>query len=308
MRGVEEMEGKEKAGEGRKPENDNYSLGVAFYRTDMFEKALECFRNSLDSPEVHENSLLYIGLIFSRRGDYESASRYFKQLVEESPENIVAYNNLAVALEGMGMAREAELLYQEAQKISPLASQILANRGILKFRAGDYRQARDHLEQAIHLNREMPFALFYLGMTYLKLSMWDEAEESLERGLELSPDSPALLNNLGIIYKKAGDFQRALRCSMRAIEVSTGLDSPYRNIDDIFCIIGEWEECRKQFDEAFPDPEKRAKYLLFLGDYYYRNREYDLAGQIWAHVLEIDPENEVALEKMEGLRSPGTET
>ena len=237
-------------------------------------------------------------MICFRKGDHRNASKHFQRLLEENPENIVAYNNLAVTFEKMGMMREAELLYREAQKISPLASQVLANRGILEYRRGDYTLARDYLERSVHLNRGMAFAYFYLGLSHLRLSMQDEAEESLERSLALSPDHPILLNNLGILYKKAGDFPRALACSFPALDVDRNLTRPYRNVDDILCIIGEWEECRKQIEEAVPDPERRFNLLLLMGQSYLDQEDYDLARKMWELALEIDPDSEEVRKKI----------
>jgi len=301
MKNVEEMKdtGKKPGTNGDK--GDNYSLGMAFYRTDMLDEALEKFEKSLKHPDTADGSLFYLGLIYFQKGEYHRATRHFKDLLEKSPDNLVVYNNLAVSLEREEMFREAELIYKEAQKISPLASQVLANVGILMYRRGDYKDAREYLERAVHLNHNMAFAYFYLGMTYLNLSMWDEAEECIKNGLQLSPDNPVLFNNLGVIYKKAGDFQKALNCSLRAVEVNPGLSSPYLNIDDIFCIIGEWEECQNLFDEVIPDQQRLVKLLDKLGDHYHSKKDFELTQKMWRRILEIEPDNKSIKNKIKKM-------
>jgi tetratricopeptide (TPR) repeat protein len=307
MKNVEEMKDTEKKPGTVGDKGDDYSLGMAFYRTEMLEEALEKFKKSLKHPDTAEGSLFYLGMIYFQKGEYQRASRHFKDLLEKSPDNLVVYNNLAVSLEREEMFKEAELVYKEAQKISPLASQVLANVGILMYRRGEYEGAQEYLERAVHLNHNMAFAYFYLGMTYLNLSMWDEAEECLKNSLLLSQDNPVLFNNLGIIYKKAGDFQKALNCSLRAVEVDPGLASPYINIDDIFCIIGEWGECEKLFDEVIPERKRLVKLLDMLGEHYHSRKDFELAQKMWQRVLEIEPKNKDIKKKIKKMNREDVE-
>jgi tetratricopeptide (TPR) repeat protein len=301
MKDVEEK--KESGGEGGadKTGGDDYSLGLAFYQTDMLDDALERFEKSVRKPDRLEGSLFYIGMIHFRRGDYEKAVLYFKQLLEENPENLVAYNNLAVTFEKEGLVKEAELLYREAQKISPLASQVIANIGILQYHRGEYKKARKNLQRAVHLNRSMAFAYFYLGMTCLKLSKWDEAEENLEQSLRLSPDNPIIHNNLGILCRMTGDFTRGLRYSLWALELDDNLSRAFDNVDKIFCLIGEWGECLKSLDEAVPDRERNLHFLIRLADYYFSKGDYEMTHQILQKGREVDPDNRRIKERFEKL-------
>ena len=300
MRNVEEKKELEKG----KNRGDDYSVGMAFYRTDMLDKALEKFRRSSENSETADLSLFYIAMIYFRKGEYQKASVRFKKLLEENPEDLAAYNNLAVTLEKLGMEKEAELLYREAEKISPLASQVLANLGVLFYRRGEYTRARENLERAVHLNRGMAFAYFYLGMTCLKLSMWDEADEYLEMSLELSPDNPVIYNNLGIVFKKTGDFRRGLRCSLRALGLDQSLQPAYAKVDDMLCIAGEWDECRKLLDEAVPERDLSARCLDLMGDYYHSRGDYELAHRVWQKSLDTDPENQAIQAKIDKLETP----
>ena len=307
MKDVEEKKSSGNGGGSGGTGGDDYSLGMAFYRTGMLDEALERFEKSAGRPEMMEASLFYIGMIHFKRGEYRKASEHFKKLLEGNPENISAYNNLAVTLERMGMAKEAELLYHEALKISPLASQVLANIGVCFYRREDYLQAREHLERAVLLNRGVAFASFYLGMTYLKLSMWDEAESHLMSALELSPDNPVIFNNLGVIFRMTGDFQRAIQYAARAMEIDDSISQPYANIDDCLCILGDWEECQRQFDAAIPERDRLVRILIRLGDYYQSKEDFDLAHQIWSRVLEIEPDNRSVKEKIDRLKRPDLE-
>ncbi len=286
---------------GQDADDDDYSLGMAFYRTGMMDEALEKFERSLEHTDTEEGSLFYMGMIYFHKGEYHEASRYFKELLEKIPENLVVYNNLAVSLEREEMYREAELVYKEAQKISPLASQVLANVGILSYRRGEFDEAREYLERAVQLNHNMAFAYFYLGMSYLRLAMVEEAEECLKSSLQISQDNPVLFNNLGVIYKKTGDLKKALGFSMRAVELDPGLSLPYVNIDDIFCIVGEWEECQKMFDEAIPEQKRLARLLDILGDHYHARNDIELTQKMWQRVLEIDPRNKSVQKKIKKM-------
>jgi tetratricopeptide (TPR) repeat protein len=308
MRNVEEMKNMGGKGEVDNAGGDDYSLGLAFYQTDMMDEALERFEKSVENPESAEGSLFYMGMILFRKGNYPEAINYFKKLLEENPENLVVYNNLAVMLENEGMVREAELLYREAQKISPLASQVLANIGTLMYRREDYMQAREYLERAVHLNRNMAFAYFYLGMTCLKLSMWDEAEEYLCASLQLSPDNPIILNNLGIFHKKTGDFLKGIRYSLGALEIEKKMPNPYVNIDEIFCIIGDWDECVKTIDEAIPESDRNTTFLVMLGDYYYSKKDFEMAHKMWQRASQVNPKDKRIKRKLKKLESLDSES
>jgi Flp pilus assembly protein TadD len=69
-----------------------------------------------------------------RSGEIPLAARLFRNSDAQSPNNAIAYNNLAGTLYQMGMADSAKILWEKALKIDPDNAQIRKNLEFVKNR------------------------------------------------------------------------------------------------------------------------------------------------------------------------------
>ena len=73
---------------------------------------------------------------------------------------------------------------------------VLSNRGFEEISKGNYREAETHLEEALLLNPNNPYALLNMGVVYHETWRPEKAREMYERVIALQPGEQANLSNI----------------------------------------------------------------------------------------------------------------
>jgi tetratricopeptide (TPR) repeat protein len=171
--------------------------------------------------------------------------------------------------------REA-LAAAEKLGVSEVAVVYLNNLGNASFDLGEYQQAVDYLEQALHVaqnsdNRSGEGSVFgSLGRVFSEVGEYQEAIEfynqSLEIFQELQDEANQLLalGSLGIAYKSIGDYAKAMDYYEEAqkLAVETGdIRSQGKlagNLGILFAMTGDLDQAVRYFEEDLAIAEKLA--------------------------------------------------
>ena len=120
------------------------------------------------------------------KGDVETAEELYRQVLEEDPNNKVAYYNLGVLEEGKGPDSRAEEYYSKALAIDPNFVPALFNLAIRREAAGNPQEAADIYRKIIQLEPSMARARLNLGFVLLrKLGQKEEGKDELLKAIIL---------------------------------------------------------------------------------------------------------------------------
>ena len=95
----------ERVNDARVEEHRN--LGVAFYKTGMFDEAEREFRRVAELRPAEGASLFYLGLIALRQARWADAVESFRASVDKSGARAASLHNLSLALERQGNSEPA---------------------------------------------------------------------------------------------------------------------------------------------------------------------------------------------------------
>ena len=138
------------------PDNSIYfenlisSLNYSYQR----DKALELLNKKTEKDPGHIYSINQLGVIFFQSGDYQKALEYFKKHLELEPSNAIAYDNLGFALEKLNEPREAAKTY-----LNGVSCDVSFYEKAIKIYIGleDYETAQKILEEAKEANNGKEF-------------------------------------------------------------------------------------------------------------------------------------------------------
>ncbi|MFY9270370.1 MAG: tetratricopeptide repeat protein [Candidatus Manganitrophaceae bacterium] len=161
-------------------------------------------RNSLDNLSDKSESkilkkkeaprLLEEGVRFYERGDWESANKVFRQLIERTPFSSAAHNNLGLVLRRQGKIKEALDHYHEAVRLNPKYAEAENNLGLAYDQTGSIDQAVTHYRRAIDIKPDISH--FHLNYATLLERKGDFAgakkEYQLFLKLEANPRSEVI--------------------------------------------------------------------------------------------------------------------
>lgn len=122
-------------------------------------------------------------------GDFQSAEKNLREILEASPKNPIALNNLGY-------------LFLESGK--------------------NFEEALELISAAVKTDPKNPSYLDSLGWAYFKLGQFEKAEKNLRKALKLEPVAPTILEHLGDVLKARGKSEEADAVWRKALLYATG--------------------------------------------------------------------------------------
>jgi tetratricopeptide (TPR) repeat protein len=292
------------AGESRVLEHRN--LGVAFYRTGMYDEALREFRRVVELQPGDQVAEFHIGLVALRQDRLDDAIRTFRAIGAREAAPASVFVNLAHALERSGRYDEARAALDDAERLQPQEPMSELAHGVLSLRRGDVEGADRHLQRAAERwgGEARPAAWFhYAGLVAALRGELDRATDVLEQGVVAYPHVSALHNNLSVALERRGRYAEALAAAERGSVEDPALPQLHKNLGDLQYRAGHYDEALDAYQRAVRyDPELGGDIYLKMGNVRYRRGERDDAMRCWERSLALAPDNPMARNNLETAR------
>jgi tetratricopeptide (TPR) repeat protein len=285
---------------------EHRNLGIAFYRTSMFDEALREFKRVVDLRGGDAHAEFHLGLIALRQGRLEDAVRTFRGCATRPGGLTAALVNLAYALERAGRIDEARASLVDAAAARPSDPMVRLAQGVLALRGGDIKAAAKHFEECAQLWKPeaRPAAWYHYAslVTALRGDL-DRAVMLLEDGVRAFPRAAALHNNLAVVLERRGRYEEAAAAADRAITEDPTQAPAHKNAGDLHYRRGQYDDALECYARAVRlDPNLGGDVYLKLGNIRYRRRERDEAVQLWERSLALAPDNPMARNNLEMAR------
>jgi len=156
-----------------------------------FAELLEQDKSSMEALYYRGNFLLYA------MGDLEESRRLFEEVLKKDPGFALAHYDLAAVHRDMGDMEQAIASYEKTLALQPNFPEALSNLGGFYYRAGQVEKARATFERALAVYPNFVQGLSNLGAVLNKLERPQEARSLLEKALRLDPEFAVAYFNLG---------------------------------------------------------------------------------------------------------------
>ncbi len=245
-------------------------------------------------------ALLCVFRIVTRNRDWRNDYVLYAQTLKISPGATHIRNNLGVVCWNHGDIACAEKEWRLALKFSPHDPIVLSNLGLVYAREKRYRKAANYFRQAIHRKPNYTDPHTNLGNVDEKLGKVADAEMQFRAAAALSPLLPSTHNALAKLYVK----ERKFRAAEEQFRASVRVEPNFRGYDGLGDLL------RRRGDNAGADHAYREAVLLNPIDSHAYFALAELAraeGRDGAALkeyqqgLKTDPRNSAALEAVQKL-------
>lgn len=286
--------------------DEHRNLGVAFYRTGMYEEASREIRRVQELQPDSPDARFFLGLIALRQGEPREAARYFTDLLDRGGRRASVFNNLAVALHQLGKPQEMLRTLMNARQQGVEEPRLDLLRAYALLKAGDpvaVQEALADYERAVPDERRSPLYYSTAAIALALLGRLPDAVERAEKGVERFPRSAPLLNNLALLYDRQGYEDKAAEGYRRAYEEDGTLAQALKNEGDLLYRKGAYDEAAEAYQRALRlRPHLGDDIYAKLGNIHYRRKEKERAFEMWEKALELNPRNEVVKTNLELVR------
>ncbi len=161
-----------------------------------------------------------MGLIKSRKGDYEGAEAEFRLVLALNPRNPEAHRGLAETYEFRSRLKDAETAYKTAIELRPNDWASHNRLGMFYFNHSCLPQAETYFQKVAQLTPDNYLAYLNLGAAYLKMGRHAEAISMSQRAMALNPENPRIYSNLGMAYYFDRQYAEAARWDEKAVALA----------------------------------------------------------------------------------------
>jgi len=154
-----------------------------------------------------------------RNAVYKSTLALWSDVVEKTPGNAGARNNLGNALADQGRLAEAIVQYEEALRLVPGYDDPHYNLGNVLAKSGRVEESIDHYRTALRVRPRNAAILFALGEALRRLGRLDEAQSRYEEALKGESDSPDVWCGLGNVMLNGGKWEEAAKAFGTAVQL-----------------------------------------------------------------------------------------
>ncbi len=286
---------------------EHHNLGVAFYKTGMFDEAVREFRRVMDLKPNEAAARFYIGLVQLRQERWADALATYEEAVARPGATAAVYHNMAYALERLGRVAESQRALQEAAERSRGASpQIQTSIGIVALLAGDLVAADEALRAARPLwggRAPSPAWYHYAALAAALLGDLDRAHATLDEAVGAHPHSAVLFNNLAVVLERRNATDEAAAALDRALAEDPSVPQIHKNLGDVAYRAGRFDEALESYQRAIKaNPDLGDDVYLKLGNIKFRQEQKDEALKLWERALELDPTNAIVRTNLDAVR------
>lgn len=120
-------------------------------------QAKKLYEEILEKIPDHVESLINLGSIYHREGEYRQAEKFFRKAIDADPEYPMAYFNLGTVLDELRHRTEAISSYEHAIKLDPQFADAHYNLALALEHKGDHRRALPHWQRYAKLDPAGPW-------------------------------------------------------------------------------------------------------------------------------------------------------
>ena len=174
--------------------------------------------------------LVALGIVAVRQIRFwKSSESVLKRSIEVNPNNFIAHNLLAAALDEEGRFEDAKVHFYEALRIRPENPDTLHNLGVSLAIHGEFDKSDGYLERAVRLNPKFVSVYGKLGLILDSQGKVGKAIGYYRQGLLANPDEPRVCNNLAWLLATTSraelrDGKEAVRLAEHACNLNGGKD------------------------------------------------------------------------------------
>lgn len=235
---------------------------------------------------------------------WEDSVALFSHTLKLYPRSVAAHINLGVMYRKMNRLEDSRRELQSALAIKPHARAYTAIAAIdlLQGRTDDAIAA---CKKAQTLDLRDPEPLYGLALSLAQAGKKDEAISMYRQTLMLEPHHLGAMNNLAALYLEIGKRAEAEKYYRLAIATDTTFIDAHYNLGIMLEQDGKPLEAAMQFEETTKWEGDTIPVLQKLAEIYAKANWKDETIRTLKRMLVIDPQNEFAIQLLEGLRRNG---
>jgi tetratricopeptide (TPR) repeat protein len=243
-------------------------------------EAETCFLKVLDASPDNAIALNNLGNLCLQQGRTDDAIHCYQRLISVNPSSAEAYNNIGVAYRAAGALEDAITYCKMAVSLNPEYADAYCNLGSLLVDRLDLDGAERCYRSALRYQPDNADAHRNIGKLFQTSGRYEEASQSYKKALEYRPDDPDTIAAIASLEEKLGRRENAQALIQGLINSGS---TPLAGVILLATLAREEDDVRKSIDllneflASESSTNSKADIHFALGTLYDRKSEYGKA-------------------------------
>lgn len=225
------------------------------------------------------------GVYYMGINRYDKAQELFEKANELYPDSPEFINNLGTIYYLQNKKEKAFKYYKKAFSLDTTNSKVLRNIAVLLSEKREFKNAKEFIEKSIKFG---PYSYSSrINLKYINKML----EIPIKREERLQPEE---YFSLADEFYKNLNYKMALKYYEGGLEKQKGSPDVYIKIAEIYFSLGQKEKARDILFKGLDIFPESLKLLDKIGMYYFREKNYKLAVDIFKKSLKINPKHPTA--------------
>ncbi|MFH1457882.1 MAG: tetratricopeptide repeat protein [Candidatus Omnitrophota bacterium] len=287
-----------------------YNLAEYHEAISVYKEALSKFSPGTVPQEIMDKIHYSLSWTYLKQGEFKEAIKEFQRIVKETDDKIVKVSALCQigdAYQDSGDYTEAQEAYSVILKDYPdnfYSDYVQYQLGLTLLKASNYEGAImsfQALKRNFPQSKLLDDATYALGLAYFQRQDYNSSRvlfESFEQEFKDSPLKPQALYLLGTCFYNLREFAKAIEVFKNVIRLySQDTDLVQKaeyEIADCYDQMGDEKEAVNRFNilrSKYPDSSLTPEVMWWLGEYYYKHNELELARRYFSTLIRDFPKS-----------------
>jgi len=260
--------------------------------------ASRLYKNLLKDDPENVGLLNDLGSLYQKSGRDADAIPIYKQIISMSPDDVDALNNLGGIYRRVKKFDKSIEVLEKAIIADENNIQSFYNLGFTYKLMGNYEEALQCFNRVVEENQEDVLAYNHLGSIYALQNKHEDAVSSYQRGLKVDPNHPILHLNLAKSYEKLGRLDLAANEYEASLRSKPGWLEAIDSYADLMLSRNMTKNAADLVGQAIMLNPQNVKMHAKMGDVYTKQNGYDDAEAEYNTALKWDPENKRVLSSL----------
>lgn len=242
------------------------------------------------------HSLLTLGILNWRKGDYEKANEQLQDAlriaarIQDNWFEAECLNAIALVKTSLDRFDEAINTYKQAICLAPEKIFVWNNLGNLCAKINRNDEAIVAFQKSVECNPKDSIAWNGLGNVYYKIRYFDNAIVAYRKSILFMPTLAYPWNGLGDVYATIGKFDDAMKAYLKAIELNEEYITPWLGLGNLFAKLERYRDAIRTYQRALKLDRKNSVLWNELGMIYLKNQMTGEAVDAFSTAIELDQE------------------
>ena len=280
------------------------NLGLALYESGHPQDAISAFEKAIHVQPLVSDVQYHIGLALLAQRDTTAAVEAFQKVGSQQEHWYPAHIHRANLLQGLGDFGEAEKAYRHLIQLSPDQIDAYENLGNLLLTQKRVIEAKRLLERAMYVDGKRASVWYLMGQVYLLQGQMMLAATNLLKAVEFSPEDllyREALFRVGAMCHENGLPDQAREVYEGILAAAPEYVMASVNLGILNFTEKRYEEAVENFSSGLARHPQDIEALLGLGQAYEKVGNLVEAKQTYKKVLALDASNTIALEQLQAM-------